>query len=187
MPSTAMDFAMKSSNADTGYLLGNVVPSSSGYVVNGASIANDLRVEYNPSWASRSKLRIRSSQLEGYPNLGLVQFAATSGVTLGAGLSNGLRVTGVADPGSEPGSIPVYLPSYGHSGGTLAAETDVWIIDAAVKRLSVQWVNPDGSTPMTYLITNGVDLAVTGDVAAFNEKFGPGWFTTTLSYMTSIN
>lgn len=34
------------------------------------------------------------------------------------------------------------------------------------------------ATPATFLISNGVDLAATGDIDAFNAVFGPGWFAT---------
>ncbi|PPQ83472.1 hypothetical protein CVT25_007063 [Psilocybe cyanescens] len=170
-------------NRDTGSTLGALTISSSGLgIATSADVAVSLDTVRSSSWGSQTERRITIDGLPGYSNLGAVQFSSTSGLTLGAGLSNGLRVTGVSSPGTAPGDVPSFGASYGNTGPALAGETDVWTFDYTTGTITLQWVNPDGSTPATFLISNGVDLAATGDIDAFNAVFGPGWFATTLTF-----
>ncbi|KAH9481608.1 hypothetical protein JR316_0006135 [Psilocybe cubensis] len=170
-------------NRDTGSTLGGVTITSSGLgIATSADTEVSLGTVRTSKTGSETERRITIDGLPGYSNLGVVQFSSTSGLTLGAGLSNGLRITGIANPGTGSGETPTYGTSYGNTGPALAGETDVWSFDYTTGTISLQWVNPDGSTPATYIITNGVDLAATGDIDAFNAVFGPGWFATTLTF-----
>lgn len=77
-----------------------------------------------------------------------------------------------------------------------------WTIDYLTGRMTAQWINPDGSkrslvgkisldcgpagSPATYLVSDGVRVAATGDIAAFNAANGQGWFAV-VSTLTALN
>ncbi|KIP06564.1 hypothetical protein PHLGIDRAFT_35888 [Phlebiopsis gigantea 11061_1 CR5-6] len=52
------------------------------------------------------------------------------------------------------------------------AQTTIFRVDPASGRVSVQWVNPDGSLPQTYVAAHGSSLYVTGDPAALATQLG---------------
>ncbi|CAA7266951.1 unnamed protein product [Cyclocybe aegerita] len=168
--------------ASTGSPLGGLTLGTSGLEVDLSGSGINLVTTASPSWSSRTDRRITISTLSGFPNLGLVQYDASSGLTLGVGLPNGVLVTGVADPGTAPGSLPSFVANYNTGLSDLAVETDVWTIDYITGIISAQWTNPDGSKPVTVLVTDGTNIAATGDVLAFNLAHGLGWFPITLAY-----
>ncbi|KIM39950.1 hypothetical protein M413DRAFT_188252 [Hebeloma cylindrosporum] len=182
-PNIDIDIGLSVSNLATGSPVGNLVLGGSGLSLSAEGGAN-LLTSVNALWESRPERRILVPGLNpDYPYLGLVQFSAVSGLALGPGLSNGLLLTGVASPGTAPGATPAYLPNLGNptvpfNGG----ETDIWTIDYITGRITPQWINPDGGTPITYLVSDGTRIAATGDIAAFNNANGLGWFPITLSY-----
>ncbi|KAI0366524.1 hypothetical protein BV20DRAFT_971665 [Pilatotrama ljubarskyi] len=51
------------------------------------------------------------------------------------------------------------------------AQTTIFRIDDSGK-LFVDWVNPDGSVPTTYLFVSGTNIYVTGDPAALESQLG---------------
>ncbi|KAI9060026.1 hypothetical protein FKP32DRAFT_1083055 [Trametes sanguinea] len=51
------------------------------------------------------------------------------------------------------------------------AQTTIFAVDVNGK-LSVHWVNPDGSVPQTYIVAEGNNLYVTGDLNALGSQLG---------------
>ncbi|KJA26404.1 hypothetical protein HYPSUDRAFT_319971 [Hypholoma sublateritium FD-334 SS-4] len=106
---------------------------------------------------------------------------------MGPGLSNGLLLTGIKDPGTPPGDIPAYLANYDDPTGPLnrGAETDIWNIDYQTGEVKATWVNPGGDVVDLTMITNGVTIAATGDFTAFNNLNGGNWFYLAFTFPVS--
>ncbi|KAF8907311.1 hypothetical protein CPB84DRAFT_300513 [Gymnopilus junonius] len=169
-------------NMDTGYPLGSLSVDDGGRLaVDGSGPGTTFSTLTSSGSALGTQRRILVPSLSGFPNLGAIQYASTDSPTLGPGLSSGVKITGVADPGTQPGDLPAYLESYESGATSLPTETDVWTINYLTGVIGLQWINPDGSIPDTTLISNGNGIAATGDLAAFNSVHGSGWFTVKLT------
>lgn len=52
------------------------------------------------------------------------------------------------------------------------AQTTIFSVDPYTGKLTVKWVNPDGSTPKTYIAMSGNNIYVTGDMVALASQLG---------------
>ncbi|KAI0634598.1 hypothetical protein C8Q77DRAFT_768669 [Trametes polyzona] len=52
------------------------------------------------------------------------------------------------------------------------AQTTIFTVDSATGKLTVHWVNPDGSVPTVYTVLSGTALYVTGDLTALQQQLG---------------
>ncbi|KAI0696861.1 hypothetical protein C8T65DRAFT_29763 [Cerioporus squamosus] len=108
---------------------------------------------------------------------------ASSAVHLGSGYATSARLLGVLTPATAAGSPPVGAESYGYQGGY--AETTIFSVDPSTGKITVQWVNADGSVvyPSVYLYQTNVYL--TGDFLALSGTVATsGWTPVDLYYDT---
>ncbi|PPQ75969.1 hypothetical protein CVT24_006400 [Panaeolus cyanescens] len=133
----------------------------------------------NPTWTINTNQRITISNPL-YPNLGLVQRPGES-ATLGPGLSSSVYIAGVTSY-TLPGSLPDLLVNSITGLADLAVETDIWTVNYNTGAMIPIWVNPDGTAVTLTVVTDGTSIVATGDVAAFNDANGGGWFAISLAF-----
>ncbi|KAF9525578.1 hypothetical protein CPB83DRAFT_909050 [Crepidotus variabilis] len=115
-----------------------------------------------------------------FPLLGNVLGPSSISQTLGPGLYNYCFFAGTNE---TPADSPPVVQGTSFST-TLGAETAVWKKTDSGD-ISLQWVNPDGSKPETFVMyaPSANSLAITGDVAAYLDTFGTGRFPITLKWV----
>ncbi|PVF98143.1 WSC-domain-containing protein [Serendipita vermifera] len=113
------------------------------------------------------------------PFAGWTQGYLNSGSTLAPGSQEYLAFNNVehTDPGSTPQDVGNSLSD--NTGEARTSESSIWNIDLVSGAVTVQWINPDGSLPTTYLITQYTFCFATGDPAAFDSAYGG---VTTVTY-----
>ncbi|KAI0329802.1 hypothetical protein GY45DRAFT_840146 [Cubamyces sp. BRFM 1775] len=100
--------------------------------------------------------------------LGGLMPAAHENIQLAAGSGNSVKLSSVSvhtDAGASNGVLNSGQYQVGF------AETTIFSIDDT-GRVTVAWVNPDGTTSQTYLILYAASLYATGDVARFVTAMG---------------
>ncbi|KAH9485697.1 hypothetical protein JR316_0002609 [Psilocybe cubensis] len=122
----------------------------------------------NEGVTSGTNLAITMLNSDG-PLLGLVQGRDSTTVDIATGSFNYLYINGIELPGSSPGSVPITMPN-GYSSNR-AAESHIWNLDLTTGDLSPQWINSDGSSPVTKLWSQSNFLYAGADPAAFLAKY----------------
>ncbi|KAH9903245.1 hypothetical protein C8Q73DRAFT_44856 [Cubamyces lactineus] len=90
-------------------------------------------------------------------------------VTLGPGNSVYLELQNVRSHTDAGSATSVYVYDTYAIG---YAQTTIFAIDQTTGKLSVHWVNPDGSIAPQYIILSGTNIYVTGDVSALQTQLG---------------
>ncbi|KIO30756.1 hypothetical protein M407DRAFT_20281 [Tulasnella calospora MUT 4182] len=106
---------------------------------------------------------------------GSIGFASTS-LSLGSGSYDYAYIDGTTQipAGSTPagGENNAFTATTGINS---EAESAIWMYDPVTQEITVQWTNPDGSTPPNYIVYANDEnqaLIITGDVAALRDTFG---------------
>ncbi|KAG8818964.1 hypothetical protein FRC18_012255 [Serendipita sp. 400] len=107
-----------------------------------------------------------TSTVGGYPFLGLLRGFLNNDNYIGPGNYQYLFVGTTSH--SEPGATPQEGPN-SETIKPLSWESSVWNINTVTGDISAQWVNPDGSNPVTYLVLWDDNLMfAAGDPAALS-------------------
>ncbi|KAG8898728.1 hypothetical protein FRC01_010786, partial [Tulasnella sp. 417] len=103
-------------------------------------------------------------------------FSSTN-ASLGPGSNNYVYIDGTTQ--IPAGSTPQGGPNNSFSASTgvaSPAESAVWIYNPVTQEITVQWINPDGSTLPNFIVYSTASgtpiLLVTGDVTAFGNTYG---------------
>ncbi|KAJ7216403.1 hypothetical protein GGX14DRAFT_391232 [Mycena pura] len=117
-----------------------------------------------------------------YPFIGAVLSGSSTDGTLDSTSSNYAFLTGTTQ--SPAGSPPFASARNAYSDVTntpASIESAIWGFDPATQKITVQWVNPDGSTPETHLVYDEEKkpdphtvFVLVGSVAAYNARLAPG-------------
>ncbi|EIN06211.1 hypothetical protein PUNSTDRAFT_136999 [Punctularia strigosozonata HHB-11173 SS5] len=98
-----------------------------------------------------------------------VAIRSGSQVTLGPGNTIYLELQNTRASTPAGSTTPTYVYDTYAIG---YAQTTIFSVDPATGKVTVKWVNPDGSTPTTYLAVSGTGIYVTGDVSALQSQLG---------------
>ncbi|KAI0329801.1 hypothetical protein GY45DRAFT_840116 [Cubamyces sp. BRFM 1775] len=90
-------------------------------------------------------------------------------VTLGPGNTVYLELQNVRSHTDAGTVTPVYVYDTYAIG---YAQTTIFSIDQSTGKLTVHWVNPDGTVAQQYIILAGTNIYVTGDVSALQAQLG---------------
>ncbi|KAF7985611.1 hypothetical protein HWV62_3925 [Athelia sp. TMB] len=147
------------------------------YESRSTDVTQALKVALSYSPANPSQLEITTvngpaTQAANTPFLGAIQGYA-SGIDIGPGSANYLYLGSV--PHSAAGSSPI---GGDNSFSTLtgiseAIESSFWKLDTTSGALTCEWINSDGTAPPCIPIFTQNQFAITGDLAAFQDTFGP--------------
>lgn len=132
------------------------------------SITDAMNVTLSIGAGNATDIKINNGPDPSYPYLGFVVGPASSNNDLAPGSYNYLLLT--ASKQTASGSTP---SNVGNAYSTeQLSESAVWTT-ASSNTISAQWVNSDGSKPLTTLVFQAGGLLATGDEASFNQKY-PG-------------
>ncbi len=162
---------------DTFNTFGEYVPTT--------TFGNALIVSFDPSSAPFDITVTNNAASAPYPFLGGIEGFANSGPNLGSGSSNYSYLGGTV--GTVAGATPA-LGANSFTASTSIAEdieSAIWSISSS-NVLTAQWVNSNGSTPITFIVTapasQGSEIVLSGDPTAFGNTFGAGT-TDTLTFV----
>ncbi|KAH7108578.1 hypothetical protein BKA62DRAFT_682728 [Auriculariales sp. MPI-PUGE-AT-0066] len=178
VPGRNLDGYVQISNANNGKFLGYIGKAYQVYgeygPVNKINKALKVSVQGVSNHKSGPLQIVGKNGDKTYPNLGgLVGYASTSDA-LTAGNSNYLYIGGVQQTGA--GSSPVTGGSafFDATSAQAKVESAVWQFNSSNRKITLQWVNPDGSITNGKLVLYKPDnvLLAVGDIKAFRQEFG---------------
>ncbi|KEP51915.1 hypothetical protein V565_053490 [Rhizoctonia solani 123E] len=150
----------------------------------GQAGALEVSISYVPGSDASVDLVPTNGPTKAYPYMGAaVGYASESG-NLGPGTQSHAYVAATRQ--TPPRSPPVSGDNSVSVATGIPAdyESAIWVYDPLTSKIRAQWVNTDGSTPVTHLLysNDGSDaLILTGDPDTLNSAFGSNYPEITLT------
>lgn len=149
-----------------------------------SSLADALAVSFDPSSSPFSITVTNNPASSSYPYLGGIQGYGSTNANLGSGSYNYSFLGGTV--ATSPGATPATDGNSFTAATSIseAIESAIWSISSG-DALTAQWINTDGSSPTTYVVTatgGGNEVVLTGDPTTFGSAFD-GETTDTLIFV----
>ncbi|PPQ74110.1 hypothetical protein CVT26_006506 [Gymnopilus dilepis] len=171
-------------DSTTGTVVGNLVMGEVGWSISsGGSAPTFKNTGTSATVQTQQQLTWSDAPANPYTSFGIGQCSAGASTNIGAGSAAVLCLVNARSQ-VPAGSTPTAVATNLLPGGTGLAETGVWTLDYATNVATPQWINPDGTTPTTYIVENSAtgQVYVTGDVNAASQALGATLVPITLSF-----